>query len=204
MVKTKSKFRKLDGQRFGRLTVLTRDWEKTTPDNRWKVYWLCRCDCGREKSVRAEHLKNSGPGNHTNSCGCLQKEIAAKNGRLNRLPTEEAACRTLYQLYKKRITTKGLPFTLARASFDTLLKQPCYYCNTEPSNVFRHQHDKTTTFLYNGIDRLDSSKGYEQSNVVASCATCNYAKLDTPLTEFLRWLNKVHNNLKSKGLWLES
>lgn len=204
MVKSKNKFRDLVGLRFGRLTVVSRDWEKTTKDNSWKVYWLCRCDCGVSKSVRAEHLKCTGEGHHTTSCGCFQKEVAAANGRANRLPIKETACRTLYQTYKKRIIGKQLPFELTRATFDRLLAQPCYYCGVAPGNTFKHQHDSKATFLYNGVDRLDPTKGYTQENVVTACSACNYAKLDMPYAEFLAWLQRVHSNLKSKQLWKES
>jgi len=53
------------GERYGRLTVI----EKREPPQR-RV--LCRCDCGKEKSVLANML-----GRNTASCGCLKKEIIA-------------------------------------------------------------------------------------------------------------------------------
>ena len=34
-------------------------------------YWLCRCDCGKEKTVEESHLKTG----HTKSCGCYRKEL---------------------------------------------------------------------------------------------------------------------------------
>jgi len=57
----------LIGKKFGRLTVLRRDEKK----NMGKVFLLCRCDCGNECSVRADHLKSG----ETQSCGCLHAEI---------------------------------------------------------------------------------------------------------------------------------
>lgn len=58
----------LTGQRFGRLTVLKRD-----PDRTGQVFWHCKCDCGNEKSVSAYRLKSG----RTQSCGCLSREVAA-------------------------------------------------------------------------------------------------------------------------------
>lgn len=55
----------LTGQRFGRLTVIGRD-DKVTR----KTYWICQCDCGTIKSVRADILKAG----KTISCGCKKKE----------------------------------------------------------------------------------------------------------------------------------
>lgn len=50
------------GQRFSRLTTIRRD------DSRGpKIYWVCRCECGVEKSVGATNLL----GSRTKSCGCL-------------------------------------------------------------------------------------------------------------------------------------
>ena len=37
--------------------------------------WLCNCDCGNEVDVDTRILNS----NHTQSCGCLQKEKAAQN-----------------------------------------------------------------------------------------------------------------------------
>ena len=50
------------GQRFARLTVVSRD-----PDTR---RWICRCDCGETTSVSQSNL---GSGNQS-SCGCLRLE----------------------------------------------------------------------------------------------------------------------------------
>lgn len=58
------KFIDLTGQKFGRLTVLKRVENKGT-----SIYWLCKCDCGNEKIIRGDSLKQG----LTNSCGCLQK-----------------------------------------------------------------------------------------------------------------------------------
>lgn len=63
----------LTGQRFGRLIVIKRDISK--PKGHGKpVYWICKCDCGTIKSVKACHLKDGS----IQSCGCLHKEIVSK------------------------------------------------------------------------------------------------------------------------------
>lgn len=73
------------GQRIGRLTVISR--AENTRQN--KAQWLCKCDCGNRIVVSRRHLKDSS----TNSCGCLQREVAKttrtlhgqKNTRLYRI-----------------------------------------------------------------------------------------------------------------------
>ena len=58
----------LAGQRFGNLVVIEQDMERYSPGI---IYWKCKCDCGKYKSVRANHLT---AGNIT-SCGCGRKKI---------------------------------------------------------------------------------------------------------------------------------
>jgi hypothetical protein len=36
--------------------------------------WLCRCECGTERTVWSPHLKNG----RTRSCGCIKREHLAK------------------------------------------------------------------------------------------------------------------------------
>lgn len=65
------------GRRFHVLTVLRRD------ESRPK-YWICRCDCGVEKSISHSNLI----GGNTRSCGCLMLELRAsgitKHGHASR------------------------------------------------------------------------------------------------------------------------
>lgn len=57
----------LTGKKFGRLTVTAR--AKNSKDGR--TMWHCICDCGAERVVSGKSLRNG----HTQSCGCLAKEI---------------------------------------------------------------------------------------------------------------------------------
>ena len=66
----KSNGRDINGQKFGRLTVLETIW-KSKEYNKPMV--RCKCDCGNEIIV----AKNDVQSLHTQSCGCLQKERAS-------------------------------------------------------------------------------------------------------------------------------
>ena len=61
------------GRRFGKLTVIGADLDNHTTLQ--KV--ICRCDCGREKSVATRDLKNG----HVKSCGCDRSAISKKWGQ---------------------------------------------------------------------------------------------------------------------------
>lgn len=60
----------LSGQRFGRLTVLYLDEERTNNNKRKTSYWFCQCDCGNTKTICGTSLTRG----LTQSCGCLQRE----------------------------------------------------------------------------------------------------------------------------------
>jgi hypothetical protein len=51
----------LTGQKFHKLTVLRRS------DRAPGVHWICRCECGNEKSIPRAKLRNG----RTKSCGCI-------------------------------------------------------------------------------------------------------------------------------------
>lgn len=72
MATRKSTVHNLIGQRFGRLVVISR------ADKTGHVHWLCRCDCGGEKVIRTSSLTRG----RTQSCGCLQREMAAKSSAI--------------------------------------------------------------------------------------------------------------------------
>lgn len=55
----------LTDKKFGRLTVIKQNGR----DKSKKIMWLCRCDCGNEKTVRGDDLRAG----KVQSCGCLHK-----------------------------------------------------------------------------------------------------------------------------------
>jgi len=57
----------MEEQRFGRLTVKS----LFSRDRNHNKRWLCLCDCGNEKVVLGDKLKNG----NTKSCGCYQTEF---------------------------------------------------------------------------------------------------------------------------------
>lgn len=60
-------FKDLTGQRFNRLLVMYPVGKALSG----AIVWHCVCDCDDECNVRSDSLRNQ----HTQSCGCLNKEI---------------------------------------------------------------------------------------------------------------------------------
>jgi hypothetical protein len=66
-----SNFVDLTGQRYGRLTVVSRAPNGSAGQARWH----CRCDCGETAVVWGSSLRSG----NTQSCGCLQRERASQS-----------------------------------------------------------------------------------------------------------------------------
>ena len=77
-----SKIIDLVGQRFGNLTVTSKDKPYIKPSGQQVTMWKCVCDCGNIIYVRSEYLRKG----NTTSCGCdkeQQRDISGQRfGRL--------------------------------------------------------------------------------------------------------------------------
>lgn len=62
----------ITNQRFGRLVVISR--AGVGPNG--MATWRCLCDCGSEKNIIGSNLRLG----KTTSCGCLQRQVAVRNG----------------------------------------------------------------------------------------------------------------------------
>lgn len=73
---TAHNFIDLTGQQFGYWTVLERDFNYCKNHNikTEKPYWVCKCKCGKIKSVCGDNLRNG----KSQSCGCYRKELQRK------------------------------------------------------------------------------------------------------------------------------
>lgn len=63
--------------------------------------------------------------------------------------------------------------------YKDLILQPCFYCNG-PLEVQGC-----------GLDRIDSTQGYTQTNSRPCCMKCNQAKNNLTETEFRSWLQRI-------------
>lgn len=66
-------FKDLTGERIGRLVIMERAESIIQKNGKLVTRWLCKCDCGTTKIIRADTL-----GRGTNSCGCLKHELDKK------------------------------------------------------------------------------------------------------------------------------
>ena len=178
----KNRMQQLSGQRFGRLLVLRRD------DSNPRPYWVCHCDCGVEKSVYGNSLMDG----HTQSCGCLRADTV-------KLPIGEASRNKVLGQYKSGAKERGLVWGLTDMQFDNLTSKNCSYCGLPPSNVANCTANNGA-FQYRGIDRIDSSRGYIDGNVVPCCWMCNWMKRNLASTDFLTHIEKIFIYQRKDGV----
>lgn len=188
------KFKDRTGDKYGRLTVVSHAGK----DHRSKHLWLCLCDCGNNKIVVADNLSSG----KSNSCGCLKAEVLARKGNQYGIykDREKALLKVQYSHLKRRDSKKGFGDTMSFEVFSLLSKSPCKYCGLEQSkeiedrlNESKKQKRLSDHILKcNGIDRIDSSKGYTKNNSVACCKYCNIAKNIMTESEFYNWIKRVY------------
>lgn len=68
---------RLEGQTFGRLTVIERAGSLTLSNGKRRAQWRCRCSCGAETLSTTNRLTMG----NTRSCGCLMVETQRLNRR---------------------------------------------------------------------------------------------------------------------------
>ncbi len=169
------------GEKFGKLLLL----EKITKfrSGRNRTYYKCLCDCGNEKTMRWTNLNSNG----TISCGCARNEAH----KYRRKPSEDMSFNRLLHSYIQGANHRGLRFELSKDDFKKLTKENCHYCGVPPTKLICVRRDEKG-YIYNGIDRVDSSKGYINSNCVSCCEHCNIMKMDYKESEFLEQVEKIY------------
>jgi hypothetical protein len=86
------------GQRFGRWLVL-----RYSHNERSNASWLCRCDCGSEKTVKCTDLRRG----VSRSCGCLQRELSSQRHNIHGQSYNRTSEYVLWQGIKDRCYNKN-------------------------------------------------------------------------------------------------
>jgi hypothetical protein len=178
------------GDRFGRLIVIEqgpwqerKNQDKQSGKARVRSFWV-QCDCGSpRKLVLGVNLRKKG--STTLSCGCLRSQYTSM-----RLGKPETAIKTLFGMYQRRARENELEWGLSYDQFKSLTSSPCFYTGAAPSQEHKIS---VHTYIYNGIDRLDSSRGYTPENCVPCHKDVNFMKRELSYDEFL---NKIKAILK--------
>jgi 5-methylcytosine-specific restriction endonuclease McrA len=175
----------LSNQRFGRLTALIPVGRKYS-----QIIWLCECSCKDHFLIEtwAGALRTG----NTVSCGCWKIERGMK-------PFGKAAFHRLWYQYTSGAKKRGMTFKISQKLFRKLTSSKCHYCRIPPSTTMQ-VGGKTFNgdYLYNGLDRINSKKGYVPNNVVPCCGMCNRAKYTMGYDKFVAWIRRLQSQSVSK------
>jgi len=179
----------LIGMRYNMLMVVEKLPSKVYGDKskyHKKRMWLCKCDCGNMTEANTGSLTCD----KKKSCGCLTSTKSAENSIKSRykIAKQDAGYRSIYSSYKLNAKSRGFDFNIDFDYAVSILKSDCHYCGIEPSNTYMKSYYNAT---YNGIDRVNNTKGYEMDNIVSCCKMCNIAKNNNTEEYFLQWVKRL-------------
>lgn len=122
------------------------------------------------------------------------QNINIKSIKLNHSIISKEIPKEIYNLVKIVFNQNYNERGLFIEEFYSISQKDCFYCSDKPNNVIKR---KNKIFKYNGIDRLDNSKGHIIDNIVPCCKYCNFAKSDLSIEEFENWIKRIkkHNEV---------
>ena len=171
--------------KFNRLLVLSKG-QPLKYKSGTKNTWVCQCDCGNITTVITSKLKSGA----IKSCGCLKDETNRINSQttIEKRMKDNATLNIVIGTYKYNALARDLEFELTPQECENLFQSNCHYCGSPPSNI---QKNRTKSYVYSGIDRIDNTLGYFPQNVVPCCKTCNKAKGTQSYEDFKKWINNL-------------
>lgn len=184
-IRDKSPYDKeLLGRRFGKLLVTS--FVKSGPNG--QSFFSCKCDCGADCVVRRNNLVRG----MTSSCGCSPTGRPA--------PAHGTAVNRLFRSYAASAKKRNILFDLTIDYFMALTSSDCAYCGASPAKRTTDSRGNNG-YAHNGIDRIDNTMGYVEGNVTPCCTTCNYAKRQMTVLEFIGWANSLYLHLVEKEFY---
>lgn len=169
------------GKQYDKITILQFEYFKQYKKSR-QPFFKCVCDCNNEFVIGLWALKTKSK--ILKSCGCSFAEA-------KRLPGDEACFNRVYQMYYSAATKREYKFKLDKIIVRKLTSDNCHYCGIEPFLEMKSDNN-VDSYKYNGIDRIDNTKGYLEDNVVTCCITCNKAKSTLTYEEFIDWVKRIY------------
>lgn len=181
----------LTGKTFGKLKVIKPVPRPTeTKSKERSIFWFCECECGNNCTVRSAELLVG----DTKSCGCNRHTKGESNFNYKGVGL---LAMSKYTHIKYSATKRNLEFSVSiEYLWELFQKQDgkCYYTGEELTLSTRNTKGGMTA----SVDRLDSSKGYLEGNVVWCHKDVNVMKMDKSEQDFYELCQKIvnHKNLK--------
>lgn len=152
------------GQKYGRLELLS----KTKKNGR--IFWLCKCDCGNEKVIRADAI-----GVRTFSCGCYGKQVLdaqhKKKLRQKYVDLDSNKDSDYYRLYHTWGHMKYRCYNPNNNVYDLYGGRGIDVCEEWKNDYQKFKNwalangwRKDAKGMEQSIDRIDPDKGYSPEN----------------------------------------
>lgn len=148
----------LIGKKYGRLEVVGRAQDRILPSGKKEVMWICKCECGNFKNVRAESLKRG----NTISCGCYRKEYSQKRAR-NRTKHGFGG-QKIYKVWKSMIDRCENPKNKSYKNYGEVGISVCDEWRSVDNFVKWAQKAGYKEGLT--LERVDNSCGYNPNNCI--------------------------------------
>ena len=171
---------KIENENF---KVLSIDEDSVKNKSRHIRYFVQCKKCGKIFSRRATVIRAS-----LNSIQCSNCR-RNRNGKSLNVLQYKAYC-----YYRSGAFKRNLEWNLTEEQFKNLIQGNCKYCNSLPEKRQTVSY-KDDFELINGIDRINSSKGYTIDNCVSCCTHCNIMKYDMSLSDFKEHISKIYKNI---------
>lgn len=182
------------GQKYHHLTML----RPTRSGGAGKgMYWLAQCDCGSTREVRASEASLG----YVKTCGKCEYHLALVKGagaiggsKFKETNNQKRGLREQERKYAYSAHKRKIPWHLTPREFEEIVLKPCTYCQSSPREYksrLNKGKGRVVSATMNGIDRIDSNKGYTFENCIPCCTTCNRMKLNLPVDVFVKQCTKV-------------
>jgi len=162
-----------------------------------RVFWECKCSCGKTKFVDSNALSTG----RTKSCGCLKSDKMKKQFR--------TGTRNITGKYWGHVLrgakSRDLEFSISIDYAQKLLELQEFKCSLSGKELIMSIENSFklagSDWINTGsLDRIDSSKGYIEGNVQWVHKLINKMKNDIPEEIFIDYCSLIHNNCYNRSM----
>ena len=177
------------GKRYGKLLV-TDKFESVPYKGVYYIKYLCICDCGIEKWIKACNLRAG----RAMSCGCGRKDNP--NFGFSRISKDSKYFfKSWLSFWRAKAKRDELSFDLTMEDLDNLYDKQegkCFY--TGDTFILAANAKFCIKETNISIDRIDITKGYSIDNVVFCLKMVNISRNVYTQQEFITMCRRVANN----------
>lgn len=177
-------------------------------------HWKARCiKCGKEQIVNISNIQHR----KAEKCNyCDNPNYVPPKFHAGARPITKTLDERSYVNYRKKMENnsadelkKTKPWELTLEQYSELIHGNCFYCGDAPSadnqwNKTGKRSGENVIFLQNGIDRIDSNKGYTKENCVSCCKKCNKMKWDLSQETFYAQIRKIMCHMSKRSTTIEN